>query len=112
MSQITTHVLDTTLGKTAPGITVILYHHLENAWVEVANGMTNMDGRIPDLLPKELVLEKGTYKMRFETKFYFDQLEMKTFYPYVEITFDIDGSGHYHIPLLVSPFGYSTYRGS
>ena len=112
MSQITTHVLDTTLGKTAPGISVVLYHHAENAWVEVANAMTNMDGRIPDFLPRELVLEKGTYKMRFETKFYFDQLEMKTFYPYVEITFDIDGSGHYHIPLLVSPFGYSTYRGS
>jgi 5-hydroxyisourate hydrolase len=112
MSQITTHVLDTTLGKTVPAISVILFHHLENAWVEVANGMTNMDGRIPDLLPKELVLEKGTYKLRFETKFYFDQLEMKTLYPYVEIAFNIEDSGHFHIPLLISPFGYSTYRGS
>ena len=112
MSQITTHVLDTTMGKTAPGITVVLYHHSENAWVEVANGMTNMDGRIPDLLPKELVLENGIYRIRFETKFYFDQLEMKTFYPYVEITFEVDSSGDYHIPLLISPFGYSSYRGS
>ena len=112
MSQITTHVLDTTKGMTAPGINVILFHHLSNAWVEVADGLTNMDGRISDLLPKELVLEPGTYKMKFETKFYFDQLELPSFYPYVEIVFEIKDNQHYHIPLLISPFGYSTYRGS
>lgn len=112
MSQITTHVLDTTKGMTAPGITVILYHHLSNKWIEVANGLTNMDGRIADLLPNEILLEPGTYKLKFETKFYFDQLSLPTLYPYVEIVFDIDKNKHYHIPLLISPFGYSTYRGS
>ena len=112
MSQVTTHVLDTTKGMTAPGVTVILYHFQTNNWIEVANGLTNMDGRISDLLPKELLLEPGTYKMKFETKFYFDQLEMPTFYPYVEVVFEITDSNHYHIPLLISPFGYSTYRGS
>jgi 5-hydroxyisourate hydrolase len=112
MSQVTTHVLDTTLGLAAPGITVILYHHLSNSWIEVANGLTNMDGRIADLLPDEIILEPGTYKIKFETKFYFDQAEMLTFYPYVEIVFDIKDNKHYHVPLLISPFAYSTYRGS
>jgi len=112
VSQITTHVLDTTKGMTAPGINVILYHHQSNNWIEVANGLTNMDGRIADLLPNEILLEHGTYKLKFETKFYFDQLELPTFYPFVEIVFDIEKSQHYHIPLLISPFGYSTYRGS
>ena len=112
MSAITTHVLDTTKGMTAPGINVILYHYQANAWLEVANGLTNMDGRITDLLPKEIFLEHGIYKLKFETKFYFDQLEMPTFYPYVEIVFEISTSQHYHIPLLLNPFGYSTYRGS
>ena len=67
---------------------------------------------ISDLLPKENVLETGIYKMRFETKDYFDKGRIPTFYPYVEIVFDIHSTEHYHIPLLLNPFGYSTYRGS
>ena len=112
MSQVTTHVIDTTTGKTAPGISVTLYHLTENNWAEIAVDMTNMEGRVNDLLPKEIELEHGTYKLRFETKFYFEQLEMKTFYPFVEIVFLIDSNAHFHIPLLISPFGYTTYRGS
>lgn len=112
MSQVTTHVLDTTKGMTAPGITVLLYHYHANGWTEVANGLTNMDGRISDLLPQEIELEPGTYKMKFETKFYFSQLSLPTLYPYVEVIFDVEKGKHYHIPLLISPFGYSTYRGS
>ncbi len=112
MSQVTTHILDTTKGKPAQGVTIILYQQQNNDWVEMANGVTNKDGRISDWLNKEVMLTFGIYKMRFLTKGYFDQLHLPTFYPYVEIIFEINTQEHYHIPLLLNPFGYSTYRGS
>ena len=111
MSTITTHILDTTKGKPAAGISIILYK-LDNAFTEIARGTTNSDGRIPDLLPKDKTLAKGIYKMRFEVKPYFEKDSITTFYPFVEITFEINSNGHYHVPLLLNPFGYSTYRGS
>lgn len=112
MSQLTTHILDTTKGKPAEGVTIILYQQQNNSWKEIAKGTTNSDGRIADLLLKDTVLEFGTYKMKFETKEYFDKQSTKTFYPFVEIVFDINTKEHYHIPLLLNPFGYNTYRGS
>lgn len=117
MSQITTHILDTTKGRTAQGVTIILYQGgnddpIAIGWKEMARGITNTDGRIPDLLKKDVLLQYGIYKMRFETKDYFDKDRIATFYPYVEIIFDITTKEHYHIPLLLTPFGYSTYRGS
>ena len=112
MSQITTHILDTTKGKPAAGITIVLYKGGNDEWTEIARGKTNRDGRIADLLPKEQLLQIGIYKLRFETKDYFDKDRIPTFYPYVEIVFDIQSNDHYHIPLLLNPFGYSTYRGS
>jgi 5-hydroxyisourate hydrolase len=111
MSPITTHILDTSLGKPVAGVEIILYSNSNDSWKEIGRGITNSDGRIANLLNKEL-LELGTYKMRFETKDYFDKMKVATFYPYVEIVFDIRANEHYHIPLLLSPFGYSTYRGS
>ena len=111
MSQITTHILDTSQGKPAAGITIILYSGSSDTWNEIARGKTNNDGRIADLLKKDL-LPNGIYKMRFETKDYFDKKQVATFYPFVEIVFDINTNDHYHIPLLLNPFGYSTYRGS
>jgi 5-hydroxyisourate hydrolase len=112
MSQLTTHILDTTKGKPAQGVTIVLYQGQNDNWKELARGITNADGRIPDLLKKDTVLQHGSYKMRFETKDYFDKDRITTFYPYVEIIFDITSGEHYHIPLLLNPFGYSTYRGS
>jgi len=112
MSQITTHILDTTKGKPASGVRISLYKGENDQWAMVASGITNSDGRIGDLLESKEILEKGIYKMRFETKDYFDQQAVQTFYPYVEIVFDISSSEHYHIPLLLNPFGYATYRGS
>lgn len=112
MSQVTTHVLDTTKGKPASGISIILYLGENNEWTEIARGKTNDDGRIPDLLKKEVLLQKGIYKLKFETKDYFDSAGIPTFYPYVEIIFDIQSGGHYHVPLLLNPYGYTTYRGS
>ena len=112
MSQLTTHILDTTKGKPAKDVTITLYRNENDLWIEVVNGITNRDGRIPDLLKKDVILTKGLYKMRFETSNYFDIQGIASFYPYVEIVFDITTQEHYHIPLLLSPFGYSTYRGS
>lgn len=112
MSQITTHILDTSKGKPAAGIHVTLYQGGNDQWAEVARGVTNSDGRLPSLLSDELVLQPGIYKLRFDTKDYFDQLQVPTFYPYVEIIFDVTSTEHFHVPLLLNPFGYSTYRGS
>jgi len=112
MSQLTTHILDTTKGKPAKDVMTTLYRNENDLWTEVVKGITNKDGRIPDLLKKDVVLGQGLYKMRFETSDYFDKQGIATFYPYVEIIFDITTQEHYHIPSLLSPFGYSTYRGS
>lgn len=111
MSQITTHVLDTTRGRPAEGITTILYRGENDEWTEIARNVTNKDGRIA-LLKNEGVITAGIYKLRFETKDYFDKAGVTTFYPFVEIVFDIVAQEHYHVPLLLNPFGYSTYRGS
>lgn len=111
MSQITTHILDTTKGKPAAGVIIVLYAH-ESDWIEIAKGITNKDGRIADLLPAGEVLPKGIYKMKFQTKDYLEQQFISTFYPFIEIVFEITSAEHYHIPLLLNPFGYTTYRGS
>ena len=112
MSQITTHVLDTASGKPAPGISVKLFSLEKKTWKLTAEGITNDDGRISTLLEKNKILDKGIYKMNFDTGFYFQKGKVKNFYPFVEIVFEIDSNEHYHIPLLLSPYGYSTYRGS
>ena len=112
MSQLTTHILDTGKGKPADGIAVYLYQQHPEEWREIAVGTTNKDGRIPELLRKDVTLEPGNYKLRFETKEYFDKQGILTFYPFIEIIFIITGKEHYHVPLLLNPFGYSTYRGS
>ncbi|GAB3988635.1 hydroxyisourate hydrolase [Spirosoma daeguense] len=111
MSAITTHILNTTIGKPAEGVSVVLYKQ-QREWHEIGRGITNVDGRISDLLAKNTVLSSGTYKIRFETGAYFAQLNTHTFYPFVEITFMVTTGEHYHVPLLLNPFGYSTYRGS
>ena len=112
MSQLTTHILDTTKGKPAADVTVVLYQGGNDEWVEIARGHTNNDGRVTNLLANNVFLQHGIYKLRFETKDYFDKHAIPTFYPYVEIIFDIESNEHFHIPLLLNPFGYSTYRGS
>jgi 5-hydroxyisourate hydrolase len=112
MSQITTHILDTTKGKPAAGVTIALLQQVGDNWQEIARGVTNNDGRIADLLPNEIQLELGIYKMKFFTKEYFAQDDTANFYPIVEIIFEVASTEHYHVPLLLNPFGYATYRGS
>jgi 5-hydroxyisourate hydrolase len=112
MSQLTTHILDTGAGRPADGVTVILYELDISNWKEISRGITNSDGRIADLLAKDVVLQPGTYKLRFETQKYFEQQSVETFYPFIEIVFEIKDNAHYHVPLLLNAWGYSTYRGS
>ena len=112
VSQITTHVLDTSIGKPGQNITIQLKKSVGNNWLAIAQGVTNMDGRIPDLLPVSRVLPPGNYQMVFHTSKYFNDLNIKGFYPAVEIQFSVFDNSHYHIPLLINPYGYSTYRGS
>jgi len=113
MSPITTHVLDTALGSPAEGITVTLYRvKKEEGDVEVGRAVTNSDGRVADLLPEGTPIS-GTYRIEFATAEYFAKSGRRSFYPRVDVFFEVttDG-GHYHVPLLLSPFGFSTYRGS
>lgn len=112
VSQITTHVLDTTIGKPGQNITIKMQHPINAGWQTIAQGVTNKDGRIGDLLPPNRNLQPGTYKMLFETGKYFESIAVKGFYPQVEIQFTVFDDSHYHVPLLVNPYGYSTYRGS
>lgn len=112
MSQITTHVLDTTIGKPGEGISIELQQQKNNEWLTIAKGVTNNDGRITDLLEQDKVLSPNTYRMVFHTASYFSNQNKKAFYPIVIIHFQTMDQSHYHIPLLLNPFGYSTYRGS
>ncbi|WNM26548.1 hydroxyisourate hydrolase [Demequina capsici] len=110
MSHVTTHVLDALAGTPARGIAVTLSRRGAEGWEPVAQGLTDADGRVRDLGPE--LLEKGVYQVRFETGIYFATRQVATFYPEVEIAFEVKGAEHCHVPLLLSPFAYSTYRGS
>jgi 5-hydroxyisourate hydrolase len=113
MSAITTHVLDTSLGKPAAGVGVTLELHGAEGWKQLASGATNADGRLRDLLPEDTPLAPGTYRLRVETAVYFRERGVESFYPHVEVTFTVkDAAQHYHVPVLIAPHGYTTYRGS
>jgi 5-hydroxyisourate hydrolase len=113
MSPITTHILDTALGRPAQSVSVLLELKKGKTYTELAKGRTNSDGRLPDLLPSSHILQPGTYRLTFDTDSYFTAAGATSFYPLVQITFTITDPGqHYHVPLLLSPYGYSTYRGS
>jgi 5-hydroxyisourate hydrolase len=112
MSAISSHVLDTSLGKPAADVSVSLAVLEDGAFVEVGRGVTDRDGRIKHLLG-ENALSTGLYRLRFETGAHYRASGRESFYERVEIQFHVDDpSQHYHVPLLLSPFGYSTYRGS
>ena len=111
-SPITTHVLDTAIGRPACGLHVTLDKKSADQWRSLASGKTNNDGRIVDLLEPGS-LEAGHYRLTFKTGEYFAAQKVVGFYPQVQIEFEIhDVAQHYHVPLLLNPFGYSTYRGS
>ena len=111
MSPITTHVLDTALGRPAAGIPVTLARSAGAAWKDLGRGVTDADGRCKTLL-KEGALKKGIYRLTFGVAPYFKKTRRTSFYPAVSIAFVVRDAGHHHVPLLLSPWGYSTYRGS
>jgi 5-hydroxyisourate hydrolase len=114
MSGITTHVLDTSSGIPAQGIPVVLERRApDGRWDELARGQTDERGRASSLLGSESVLERGTYRLTLETRAYFQARGEKSLYPTIAVTFSVDQPDQqYHLPVLVSPFGFTTYRGS
>jgi 5-hydroxyisourate hydrolase len=105
--SLSTHVLDAVHGRPAHGVPVRLEQRGPDGWIPLADRVTGADGRIADL---STGLAAGTYRLVFDTESY---LGPQAFYPEVVITFRVEGAGqHYHVPLLLSPFAYSTYRGS
>jgi 5-hydroxyisourate hydrolase len=110
---ITTHVLDTAAGRPAAGVPVVLEMRRGDAWEPVGQGTTDDDGRLGDLLPDGREAGPAAYRLRFDTAAYFRTRGVTGFYPEVAIQFEVTDAGeHHHVPLLLSPFGYSTYRGS
>lgn len=111
---LSTHILDTAQGRPVGGVSVVLSQESGDGWRGVGRGVTDDDGRCRTLLG-ERELERATYKLRFEMAPYFrkQSITVSCLYPYVEIVFTVaDASQHYHIPLLISANGYTTYRGS
>lgn len=111
MLSISTHVLDTATGKPAANMGIVLQTLQGGVWKSLKTVTTNADGRVGDLLPKGEGLP-GMYRVVFSTAEYFQKKGSPCFYPEVTVWFEVAETNHHHIPLLVSPFGYSTYRGS
>lgn len=113
MSSISTHILDISLGKPAGGVAVVLEVKQGGSWHEEGSGTTDEQGRIREFLPGASKLRTGTCRLRFATGAYFKAQSRQTLYPEVQIVFQLaDPAAHYHLPLLLSPYGYSTYRGT
>jgi 5-hydroxyisourate hydrolase len=113
MSSITTHVLDTAAGRPAAGVGVTLELQSDQGWQELGRGATDGDGRLRTLLPADFTFAPGVYRLTFDVGAYFAAQHVASFYPSVSISFVVrDAAEHYHVPLLLSPYGYSTYRGS
>ncbi|HEY1993453.1 MAG TPA: hydroxyisourate hydrolase [Edaphobacter sp.] len=110
---ISTHILDTALGRPAAEVPVTLAFMENGAWFPINEAVTDSDGRCAHLLPPTQPLQPGVYRIHFETAAYYKRNRLEGLYPYVEITFGVsDKEQHYHIPLLLTANGYTTYRGS
>jgi 5-hydroxyisourate hydrolase len=113
MSPITTHVLDTSRGQPARGVEVVLEFRSGHEWKQIGKGLTDSNGRCGTLMAESRQIESGTYRLLFNAGAYYHAQHTETFYAEIPIVFEVlHPEAHYHIPLLISPFGYSTYRGS
>lgn len=109
---ISTHVLDTARGRPAAGIQVVLERRQADGWTELSEAATDGDGRVADLLDGE-PLAAAIHRLTFVTGPYLDEQGEVGFYPEVSVVFEVtEPDEHHHVPLLLSPYGYSTYRGS
>jgi 5-hydroxyisourate hydrolase len=110
---ISTHILDTSLGRPAAGVPLALARIENGVWSPINEATTDADGRCKDLLPANRPLQPGMYRVHFETSAYYKRNNLEGLYPYVEIVFTVsEAQQHYHIPLLLTANGYTTYRGS
>jgi 5-hydroxyisourate hydrolase len=110
---ISTHILDTALGRPAANVPITLAFIENGVWTSVNNAISDADGRCKHLLPATQTLQPGIYRIHFETSVYYKQNRLEGLYPYVEIVFTVsDEEQHYHVPLLLTANGYTTYRGS
>jgi 5-hydroxyisourate hydrolase len=114
MARISTHILDIAQGQPARNVPVRLEKRdATGSWRLLASVRTDQDGRCSDLLPEKKALTPGVYRMGFETATYFAACKLRGLYPLIEITFEVQkGQKRFHLPLLLSPNGYTTYRGS
>src|ERR1700752_3876969 len=114
MSPITPHILDVASGIPGAGISVVLERKTDSAgWHQIGEGTSDADGRVGDILSSEEAFLAGQYRLIFDTGAYFELRDTEAFFPQVTISFIVkDTLQHYHVPLLLSPFGFTTYRGS
>lgn len=115
--QLSTHILDITTGMPSANVQVILEKQSVEGedWVKVDEKKTDENGRIGTFLALTENVDHehaGVYRLTFFTRFYFESRSVKTFYPFIQVVFEIEGNSHYHVPITLSPYGYSTYRGS
>lgn len=114
--QLSSHILNISNGRPAGNVEVQLekFNETIKQWVSLGKKRTDSNGRIPDFLPypKNSAENYGKYKLTFFTEDYFKQEKIESFYPFIEVVFKIQDGEHYHVPITLSPFGYSTYRGS
>jgi len=112
-NPLSVHVLNLENGTPTPGISVDLEHKEQGKWVKLSSGVTDKNGRISALFPTDKQYETGDYKVVFKTGDYYQKVQHASFFPEIPVIFHMDKSeSHYHIPLLLSPYGYSTYRGN
>ena len=112
--QLSSHILDISKGMPAADVKITLQKQIQgNQWQILAEKQTDKNGRVSDFLPQSIGLDNiGVYKLKFYVEPYFQSQQMDTFYPYIEVVFEIKDDKHYHVPITLSAFGYSTYRGN
>lgn len=111
--QLSSHILDVSKGIPAPGVTIKLekFNDAKKTWTSVEEKVTDKNGRVPDFLPNDKS-NLGIYKLTYYTSEYFKKMNTESFYPWVEVVFQITNADHYHVPITLSAYGYSTYRGN
>jgi 5-hydroxyisourate hydrolase len=114
MSTISTHILDTSRGSPAQSVAICLEaQNTDESWTELSHAWTDEDGRVKPFFLVQKPLTAGVYRLVFDIEPYFSALGVESFYPQVTVVFNVDDDAqHYHVPLLINPYGYSTYRGS
>lgn len=109
--QLSSHILDVSKGMPAPGVTIKLekFNDAKKTWTSVEEKVTDKNGRVPDFLPNDKS-NLGIYKLTYYTSEYFKKMNTESFYPWVEVVFQITNADHYHVPITLYAYGYSTYR--